>query len=76
MGNAEESFEELQDLFEEMFQRDVGGFASSSQNTDVHYPPSNFSHSTCNKNNNEQDYSDMNSGKNKGNDGHSPSRGF
>eukprot|EP00268_Persea_americana_P023766 TRINITY_DN23286_c0_g1_i1.p1 TRINITY_DN23286_c0_g1~~TRINITY_DN23286_c0_g1_i1.p1 ORF type:complete len:184 (+),score=32.07 TRINITY_DN23286_c0_g1_i1:230-781(+) len=75
-GNAEESFEELQDLFEEMFQRDVGGFASSSQNTNVHYPSSNFSHSTCNKNNNKQNYSDMNSGKNKGDDGPSARRGF
>ncbi|XXG81585.1 hypothetical protein AAC387_Pa09g2181 [Persea americana] len=75
-GNAEESFEELQDLFEEMFHRDVGGFGSSSQNTNVHYPSSNFSHSTCNKNNNKQNYSDMNSGKNKGDDGPSARRGF
>lgn len=60
--DVEESFEELQDLFEEMFQRDVSGFASSSSSHSGDCSSSSSKKRNC---------SDMNSScsKSKGEDG-------
>lgn len=66
--NEEESFEELQELFEEMFQRDINCFGSTSQSSNVHFPPSASIGGSDSSSNNKRNCSDMNSGKGKGGD--------
>ncbi|XP_021908664.1 dnaJ homolog subfamily B member 6 isoform X2 [Carica papaya] len=69
-GNAQESFEELQELFQEMFQGDMGfnTFGSSSQPTTSSCSASS-AYATCsetsNPNNNKRNSSEMNYGKKK-----------
>ncbi|XP_057460200.1 uncharacterized protein LOC130750637 isoform X2 [Actinidia eriantha] len=63
-GNGEESFEELQELFEEMFQSDIEAFGSKSQNG---HPPSCSSslYASCSETSiatNKRNASEMNSG--------------
>ncbi|XP_058108740.1 uncharacterized protein LOC131251797 [Magnolia sinica] len=67
--NGVESLEELQELFDEMFQRDMDGIGSTSQSA-ADYDPSSCNFS-CSSNNsgggggggNKRDSADMNSGK-------------
>ena len=62
--NVEESFEELQELFEEMFQSDIEAFGSKSQT--VHPPScSSSSYASCSETSNatnKRNASEMNSG--------------
>ncbi|XXG53422.1 hypothetical protein AAC387_Pa03g1512 [Persea americana] len=65
-GNGEDSFEELQELFEEMFHRDMNGFGSSSQTSNVRYQAPKSSAPACNmssSSNNNRNCSGMSSAK-------------
>lgn len=65
-GNGEDSFEELQELFEEMFHRDMNGFGSSSQTSNVRYQAPKSSAPACNmssSSNNKRNCSGMSSAK-------------
>ncbi|KAA8540215.1 hypothetical protein F0562_024222 [Nyssa sinensis] len=69
--NGGESFEELQELFEEMFQRDIGAFSSTSQSTVTPSTCSSSSYASCTESSNatiKRNSSEMNSGKTKAQD--------
>ncbi|KAJ9691861.1 hypothetical protein PVL29_011126 [Vitis rotundifolia] len=63
--NGEESFEELQELFEEMFQRDVGAFNSASHHPMNSFPSSTSTSSYCESSNanNKRNSAEMGSGR-------------
>ncbi|XP_058194703.1 uncharacterized protein LOC131311316 [Rhododendron vialii] len=68
--NAEESFEELKELFEEMFQSDMEAFGSSTSQS-VTPPSCSCSYASCSESSNttnKRNSSDMNSGKAKNGD--------
>ncbi|KAG5523606.1 hypothetical protein RHGRI_035416 [Rhododendron griersonianum] len=68
--NAEESFEELKELFEEMFQSDLEAFGSSTSQS-VTPPSCSCSYASCSESSNttnKRNSSDMNSGKAKNGD--------
>ncbi|XP_041001251.1 dnaJ homolog subfamily B member 6-like [Juglans microcarpa x Juglans regia] len=64
-GNGEETFEELQELFEELFQGDIDTFGSSSRTTNCSGLSSSYtSFSGSSGSNNKRSSSEMNFGKN------------
>lgn len=66
-ANGKESFEELQVLFEEMFQRDGMSFGSTSQTSNSHFQapkyPASASDISSSSSNNKRNCSDMSSGE-------------
>ncbi|XP_057981909.1 uncharacterized protein LOC131167111 isoform X2 [Malania oleifera] len=77
-GNGEESFEDLQELFEELFQRDIGGFGSASNTVSSSSScssSSSFVSCSANSSANKRNSSEMNSGRTKVEHGEDSNKG-